>query len=48
MRKSVNIPSEKIFNVVLSQQIKGTLVLENPVCEMNYIWDFEKTWDLLT
>jgi len=46
MTKSVNIPSEKTFNVVLSQQIKGTPVLENPVCEMNYIWDFEKNMGL--
>lgn len=46
MTKSVNIPSQKTFNVVLSQQIKGNPVLENPVCKMSYIWDFEKNMGL--
>jgi hypothetical protein len=46
MSKSVSIPSGKTFNVVLSQQIKGTPVLTNPICEMSYIWDFEKNMGL--
>ncbi len=42
MSNSVTVPSQKTFTVVLNHQLKGTSVLENPVCEMSYIWDFNK------
>ncbi|WP_034060483.1 hypothetical protein [Lacinutrix jangbogonensis] len=42
MSKQVITASHATFSVVLSNAFQGTPVLENPVCEYNYLWDFEK------
>ena len=36
------LPSHDSFELVLSDQIKGDQVLENPTCNFSYHWDFEK------
>lgn len=39
---NLQVPSEATFKVTLNQQLEGTPVLENPVCEYHYNWNFEK------
>ncbi|MFD0862949.1 hypothetical protein ACFQ1M_12105 [Sungkyunkwania multivorans] len=48
MSKSTNVPSKATFSVALTKQFKGTAVLENPVCEFSYIWNFEKNMGIAT
>lgn len=35
------VPSQATFSLTLNQQLKGTPVLENPVFEYHYDWNFE-------
>ncbi len=38
---NTKVPAEATFKLTLNQQLEGTPVLENPVCEFHYQWNFE-------
>ncbi|PCI94962.1 MAG: hypothetical protein COB15_12980 [Flavobacteriales bacterium] len=37
------VPTQATFSLTLNQQLKGTPVLDNPVFEYYYNWNFEKS-----